>query len=85
MAATGATQSNSAQAGLGSAKTRQELAALLDVSARKLRFLLYRLPPTRQYRTFDIKKRSGGLRQIRAPALPIKRLQEKVAELLSLA
>jgi RNA-directed DNA polymerase len=67
---------------LGSAVTRDELAELLGVPSRKLRYWLYGAKPKKRYRSFDIKKRGGGVRKIRAPALPMKRLQKRIAELL---
>jgi RNA-directed DNA polymerase len=58
------------------------LAKALKVTPKKLRFLLYALPAESRYRTFEIKKRSGGVRQILAPIPPLKELQASVADFL---
>ena len=67
---------------LGSATDLNELAELLGTTSRRLRHLLYRLSPKKRYRDFDIKKRNGDKRRIRAPILPLKKLQKRIAEML---
>lgn len=61
---------------------RPALAELLGMTPRALQFFLYRLQPKHRYRTFTIAKRAGGVRTIRAPIVPLKRAQERAAELL---
>lgn len=62
--------------------SRAELAAWLGVSDKGLRYLLYRLPASSRYVSFDVPKRSGGLRRISAPSPFLKRVQSKVATVL---
>lgn len=62
----------------------RELASLMGVNyARELAYMLYRFPPSGRYRSFDIKKRSGGERQIHAPIRLLKKLQRRLLPLLS--
>jgi RNA-directed DNA polymerase len=68
--------------GSGTILDREGLAQALNVTPRKLRFLLYKVPAESRYRTFEIGKRGGGVRQILAPIPPLKELQAKVAALL---
>lgn len=60
---------------------RADVARALGITPRKLNYLLYRLVPTRRYRSFEINKRSGGTRTIRAPILPLKDVQARIAGL----
>ncbi|MGE3576789.1 MAG: trypsin-like peptidase domain-containing protein [Dehalococcoidia bacterium] len=61
-------------------KTRQDVAAVLEVSDKDLVYYLYRKKPT--YRVFEIPKKGGGTRQITAPEGPIKILQHKLNQVL---
>lgn len=64
-------------------KTRAEVASMLGVSERHLNFVLYALArDARQYKVFQVSKKSGGTRTIEAPAIALKRLQKKLANLL---
>ena len=67
---------------LGSLLNRADVARVLGTTTRRLNFLLFRLSSGRRYREFEIKKRSGGTRLIRAPILPLKVAQERIAKLL---
>jgi RNA-directed DNA polymerase len=60
-------------------KTSDDLANLLDVEPRTLRFYLTK---AKNYRTFEIKKRSGGNRKIAAPANALKIIQRKLNQVL---
>jgi RNA-directed DNA polymerase len=59
-----------------------DVAALLDVSHGWLMHVLYRAPETERYRTFEIPKRTGGVREINAPIGIVRDCQEKLAPLL---
>jgi len=63
-------------------ETREDLADLLEVPYWILAYHLYRIAPTFQYKTFTIKKKSGGHREISAPTSPIKILQRKLLTVL---
>jgi len=65
-----------------SLKNPRELAALLRISYSKLTYLLYRLPTSRTYRKFEIRKRSGGTRTILAPMPGLARLQRTLLGVL---
>jgi retron-type reverse transcriptase len=47
-----------------------------------LSYVLYKLPITAKYKTFDIPKRHGGVRTIKAPVDALKRAQENLSVLL---
>lgn len=68
---------------LGSLRDRADVARALGTTVRRLHFLLFRLSSERQYRTFAIRKRRGGTRLIRAPILPLKVAQKRIATLLA--
>lgn len=63
-------------------ETREDLADLLEVPYWILAYHLYRIAPTLQYKTFTIKKKSGGHREISAPTSSIKILQKKLVTVL---
>ena len=60
-------------------KSRDDVADLLEVDSRELRFYLYK---AHSYRTFFLKKRSGGLRRISSPANALKIIQRKLNQVL---
>jgi RNA-directed DNA polymerase len=62
---------------------RADVARALGVSSKRLNFLLHVLSPTGRYRSFEIKKRAGGTRTIRAPILPLKQAQKQFAGVLA--
>lgn len=69
---------------LSSITTKEQLAKALGVNFRKhIVYYLYRLPPASKYSSFEIRKRSGGKRQIKAPRRGLKIVQQRLAELLS--
>lgn len=67
---------------LKSAVDLRNVASLLGYRAASLSYILYVKRPTNQYKTFDIKKRYGGTRQISAPLKDLKILQRRLADLL---
>lgn len=58
--------------------SRLELSSWLNISDRKLRYLLYALDGSKRYRHFSIPKRSGGMRDILAPVNALKSVQRKL-------
>ena len=54
-------------------------AALLGLTGKQLGYLLYKKDITKKYSKFEIKKRNGTLRQIKAPNDQLKFLQRNVA------
>lgn len=67
------------------AKTRSDIAALLDISEKSLRFFLYSSKDmSRHYTPFFISKRNGGKREINAPCKELKSVQKKLAKILSI-
>lgn len=67
---------------LKAAVTLHHVAVLLECRPSTFAHLLYKRPETAKYQTFEIPKRFGGVRQIAAPVLELKRLQERLANLL---
>ena len=65
-----------------SAKSRAELAMLLDIKHKDLTYLLYVKKDAEKYNQFQIPKRSGGSRDISAPIPELKSLQRKLATAL---
>jgi RNA-directed DNA polymerase len=61
---------------------RDDIAQLLEVTIKQLNFHLYVLPSEKKYKVFTIPKKSGGTRQISAPASPIKIIQRKLKQVL---
>lgn len=64
------------------APDRRVLAHLLGFNAASLAYIVYKKPAAAKYYSFDIPKRSGGVRTINAPADDLKKLQSRVADLL---
>jgi RNA-directed DNA polymerase len=58
------------------------VAAILKVKPSALTYLLYVKDPKLRYTKFEIRKRTGGKREISAPAEDLKKLQRRVADLL---
>ena len=63
-------------------KTREDIAALLQVSDYQLRYHLYIHPQEKAYTAFKIAKKSGGSRAILAPKTPLKIIQRKLNQVL---
>ena len=67
-----------------SLKTPRDVAHLLEIKYSDLVYLIYRNKPEINYTTFQIKKRSGGFRDICAPISTLKILQRKLNHVLQL-
>lgn len=63
-------------------KNLAELAKLLGFTPKGVSYILYKLDPAKKYRTFDIPKKGGGTRTIRAPESSLSLLQERLGEML---
>ena len=64
-------------------KTREDVADILGIKERSLRFFLYKRRPENMYRTFKIQKKDGTCRTISAPNDKLKHIQRKLADVLS--
>lgn len=67
---------------LKAAKDRKELAALLGYKPSSLTAIIYQTPAKDRYTTFEIDKKSGGKRTIKAPDAKLKKLQSHLSQLL---
>ena len=67
---------------LKSTKDRKELARLLGFKPSALTSIVYQTPLALKYTTFDIPKKNGGSRTIKAPNPKLKKLQTHLAHLL---
>ena len=67
-----------------STKTRQDLANLLEIDDRSLRYFLYKKRPENMYHVFRIPKKDGTYREISAPNKELMQIQRKLANVLSL-
>ncbi len=65
-------------------KVREDVAELLEISDRSLRYFLYKRRPENMYQTFVISKRNGTKREISAPQKELKEIQRKLANILTL-
>ena len=63
-------------------RTREDVAHLLEVDVARLNYHLHIVPLTNRYTTFQIAKKSGGVRQITAPVTALKILQQKLNHVL---
>jgi RNA-directed DNA polymerase len=63
-------------------RDRNGISQLLGVTTKQLNFHLYVLPDKKKYKVFDVSKKSGGTRQISAPASPIKVIQRNLKQVL---
>ena len=66
------------------AKTRQDIADLLEISDKSLRYFLFVIRPENMYKSFTIPKRRGGERHIFAPIKKWRNLQRKLSYVLTL-
>ncbi len=67
---------------LKSATTRDEVATLLQTSKQGLAAILFSQPIANRYTTFQVPKKRGGTRTIKAPDKKLKLLQQKLSVLL---
>jgi RNA-directed DNA polymerase len=56
----------------------QDIASLLEIPYGVLNYHLYIVPPSKQYTTFSVPKKSGDSREILAPITAIKIMQQKL-------
>lgn len=59
-----------------------DVARMLGFTPRAVAYILYSLPEHAKYTTFNIAKRSGGMRTIAAPCAQLKLLQRNLADVL---
>lgn len=67
---------------LKAAKSLSDVAKLLGFKPKAVSYILYKQPEATKYKTFQIPKRNGGQRTIKAPVDALKLLQRKLSELL---
>ncbi len=67
---------------LRDAKTLDDVARLLGFVPKGLSFVLYKIPEAKKYVSFEIPKRGGGKRLIKAPEPRLALLQRRLASLL---
>ena len=67
----------------GQLKTREDVASILGIKERSLRYFLFKRRPERLYTKFTIAKRNGKTRQISAPCKEWKAIQRKLADVLA--
>ncbi|MCJ2022058.1 retron Ec67 family RNA-directed DNA polymerase/endonuclease [Methylobacterium sp. E-065] len=68
---------------LRDAKKLEDVARLVGFTPKGLSFVLYKLPDSKKYNSFEIAKRGGGKRQIKAPEPSLSLLQRRLATLLT--
>ncbi len=61
-----------------SLRERSDVASLLGLTDRALRYRLYARPLRNQYQTFELRKKSGGVRTITAPNATLKSIQRRL-------
>ena len=64
-------------------KTREDVASLIEISDRSLRYFLYKRRPENLYVQFSIPKGNGDTRTISAPVKAWREVQRKLANVLS--
>ena len=69
---------------LREAQSLDDVAKILNYTPAGLAFNLYKLPDAAKYTVFEIPKRSGGKRIIKAPSDRLALLQRRLANLLML-
>src|ERR1700761_1966839 len=67
---------------LKAASTLHDVAKLLQYQPKALAYLLYKKPAPTRYKSFQVPKRGGGLRNISAPAPELLLLQRRLSNLL---
>lgn len=67
---------------LKAATSRKELAVILGYTPKSMTAIVYKTPPALKYTTFEIDKKSGGKRKIKAPAPKLKKLQSHLSHVL---
>lgn len=67
---------------LKAATSLSDVAKLLDFKPKAVSYILYKQPEATKYKTFQIPKRNGGQRTIKAPIDALKLLQHRLSDLL---
>lgn len=67
---------------LRAARSKPDLALLMEIDPSHLTNVLYRLRPETQYKSFTVPKKSGGTRTIHAPSDELKSIQKALSVLL---
>ena len=67
---------------LRNAATLEDVAKLLGFTPSGLSFILYRIPEPAKYTAFDVPKRDGSKRHIKAPVDRLRLAQRRLANLL---
>ena len=67
-----------------SLKTREDVANLLEITDKSLRYFLYKVRPENMYHSFTIPKKDGSLRIISAPCRELLAIQRKLSQVLSM-
>src|SRR5260370_34792656 len=67
---------------LKAATSLSDVAKLLDFKPKSVSYLLYIHPAAVKYKTFQVPKRNGGQRTIKAPIDALKLLQRRLSDLL---
>lgn len=67
---------------LRSAQTLEDVADILGFKPSGLAYILYKMPNSLKYTSFEIPKRSGGSRLIKAPVPQLRLLQRRLANVL---
>jgi len=68
---------------LKEAKSLSELAVLLGFKPKAVSYILYKIPEDKKYIKFEIPKKNGKKRTIKAPTEKLKHLQRRLADLLN--
>lgn len=63
-------------------KTVSDIAEVLELNKGQLLHLLYKYPLAKKYRVFDVKKKNGGVRKIKAAKGGLKVIQDKLYPLI---
>lgn len=64
-------------------ETREDVACILGIPERSLRYFLYKKRPENMYHIFKVPKKDGTTREISAPDKALKEIQRKLAYVLS--
>ena len=63
-------------------QTKADVAAALNIPLSRLTYLLHVVPPERRYKSFELQRKNGSPRIIRAPIKPLKAAQAALAAAL---
>jgi hypothetical protein len=64
---------------LKAAVSLRDVADLLEFQSKALAYILYKKPSATKYNSFDVPKRGGGVRSIKAPAAELALLQRRLS------